>query len=166
MKLGYNEIRSAIFASSCVMGDNIFIKLIDSFQPITNSIEIGTYRGISTITIASMSEKVYTFDVEYQSITKELWEVCQVKNKIDYNIIKDVSEIKTIVKDTEIDFAFVDALHTRYGFLKQVFNMLQKMGIKKMLFDGVMDRFPVSQQFANELQMEIFNDRYGYWEAK
>jgi len=164
MKLGYREIRDTIFASSCVMQNNQFEILIHKLGYIKNAIELGTFRGISTAVIASRADRVYTFDIEYQPIAKELWEILSINDRIDYKIIKDVLEIKTYLDGIKCDFAFVDIFHTRYELLKNVFNMLRKMEVKKILFDGIMDRFPVGLKLANELNMKIFYERYGYWE--
>lgn len=166
MKLGYREIRNSIFESSCVMQNDQFEILIHKSGPIKNAIELGTFRGISTAVIASIAEKVYTFDIEYQPIAKELWKLLSINDRIDYKIIKDVFEVKTYLDGIQCDFAFIDIFHSRYELLKNTFSMLKEIGIKKMLFDGIMDRFPESLKLADEVNMKVFYERYGYWETE
>lgn len=164
MSIGYQEINTAVMGSSCVLPTDEFKTLIEKFRP-EIVLEVGTYKGLSTAVLASIAEKVYTFDIKHQAIAKEIWKLLLINEKIEYNIIKDISEIKDNFKNIKFDFAFVDITHQDYELLKRAFDMLFQMGIKRILFDGVIERFPASIKLATEKNMKVLYGRYGYWEG-
>ena len=165
MSLGYQEIHNAIFRSSSVEKTDKFRIFIEKLKPKV-IIEVGTYKGLSAAVLASIAKRVYTFDVIYQPVTIEIWKILNVYEKIEYNIISNISEIKSYLENIEFDFAFMDAEHHRYKFLRELFDLLSKAGIKKILVDGATIRFSDTLRLANEENMERVNQDQVYWEKQ
>ena len=163
--IGYQEIHDIVFRSSSVEKTDKFKILMEKLNPKT-IIEIGTYKGLSTAVLASIAEKVYTFDIEYQPITKEIWRLLDVNEKIEYRIIEDISEIKIYLENIKFDFAFMDAEHQDYEFIRRLFNMLFEAGIKRILVDGAEERFLPTLRLVSEENMKRLNQDQAYWEGK
>jgi len=165
MSLGYKEIHDIIFRSASVEETDRFKILIEEMKPII-VLEIGTYKGLSTAVLASIAERVYTFDIMHQPIAREIWRLLNVDKKIEYNIIEDITEIKSYLECVEFDFAFMDAEHQDYEFIRKLFNILSRAGIKKILVDGAEERFPATLRLVEEENMKRFNHDQAYWEEK
>jgi len=92
-----------LMEASAVRKEDNFFRLMKSIKPVPkNIVEIGTFRGISTTLLASFAEeKVYTFDVLYQQATQLIWELFDVKDKIDYKIVGKYKEDIPLIKVTK-----------------------------------------------------------------
>jgi len=165
MSIGYKEIHNAIFRSSSVEKTDRFKNLIEKLKP-KIVIEIGTYKGLSTAVLASIAEKVYTFDIVHQSCARDIWVALNVNRKIRYVIIQDIYEIGACLEDIKFDFAFMDARHHDYVFVRRLFNMLSEAGIKRILVDGAEERFPTTLRLVEEENMKRLNQNQAYWEKK
>lgn len=148
-----------MFWHSCVMKNNLFSKIIYDIKPI-RAVEIGTYFGVSTAILASICDIVYTFDINFYPETQRIWKLFKVKNKINYNLVKDTDETKEILKSLSFDFAFVDSVH-EYQEAKRDFEAVKRCG--KVLFHDNNDNFIGVKNFCSEIKCKTIGD-FGYWE--
>ena len=175
--------RLDILAGSAVYNDRLS-KIISSLdQDISTAIEIGTYRGLSTSVIASFGIYVHTFDVAFQKDTELIWKKfgcskminyhlssfcrneeifnlnCEETDKIFYDGDFYVNEIrgwnKTIIKDLDFQFAFIDGRHT-YEDVKLDFEMVSRCGL--VLFHDNRDSFPGVKKFVKEIGAESIGE--------
>lgn len=168
MVLRYKEMSEKLmdekcFKRSCVSANNVFANIISEIRPIPKIIvEIGTRAGASAAVLASVAEKVYTFDIRYYSATEYIWNKLKVKENISYFIIKNRKEIKEILKDVKFDFAFIDGGHI-YKDVRGDFELVKRCG--RVLFHDVADRYPDIQRLMREIKGKVI-DGFGYWEEK
>lgn len=73
--------------------------------------EIGTFFGTSTAILAHYSDKVVTIDKDFFYEPCRLWCDCGVLPKIDYYILGNDEDKKTLIDKLKFDFAFVDGCH-------------------------------------------------------
>lgn len=182
--IGYDDIHWAIFAASCVGKRNEFEFVLKDIkiQP-KIIVEVGTHKGHSTTILASISKRVYTFDIDWQAIAEPLWELLKVRDKIIYTIVgrkenrkwDDVPVQKGAIKDIDFylkehnicpDFVFLDGPHKHYVDVKRIFDTFVELGAKRILFDDAIERFPGTLQLAKEIKAKMFYDRFAYWERK
>lgn len=182
--LRYNDIHRAMFGASCVAEEDRFANVLEEIgiQPKV-TIELGTCRGFSTAILASISEKVYTFDIVYQSIAEPLWEQLKIRDKIIYTIIENKENLdqdnlllqEDVMKKIEVylkthnicpDFVFLDGPHRHYVDVKRIFDPFVELGAKRILFDDAVERFPGTLQLAKEIKAKMFYDRFAYWEKE
>lgn len=200
MMLNYKIIESKLrelnmlelLESSAIRSDDNFYKILRILKPKPEIIiEIGTYRGISTLLLASIGIKVYTFDIVYQSIAKKIWEAFGLHNKIKYVIVnaykkgyskKSAKEIeihklineginhakanqliKKFLIDNKVkaDFAFIDSRHKKKE-VSDDFDIVKYSG--RVLFDDVVNNYPGVVQFTKSINaVKIYE--FGYWET-
>lgn len=165
MSIGYKEIHDIIFRSSSVEKLDRFRILVERLKPKV-VLEIGTYKGLSTAVLASIAEKVYTFDIVHQPWARDIWVALNVNKRIRYIIIQDIYEIEACLEDVKFDFAFMDAEHQDYEFVRRLFNMLSGAGIKRILVDGAEERFPATLRLVKEENMKRLNQDQAYWEEE
>lgn len=167
--IGYEEIHSAVFRSSCIEHTNNFKNLLIELDLKPQiSLELGAYKGLSTAVLASLSDKVYTFDIKYQPIAEPLWDILGVKDKITYTIVNNTDDIIDYVKKSSIkfDFMFADGPHSDATKVRKIFTAFRDYGIKKILFDDATKRFPGTIEVAQEIGAVIYKNRFAYWEDK
>lgn len=164
MSIGYREIHDIVFRSSSVEATDRFRIFIEQIKPKV-VIEIGTYKGFSTAVLASVAERVYMFDIVHQPWARDIWVALNVNRKIRYVIIQDIYEIEACLEDVKFDFAFMDAEHQNYEFIRKLFDMLSGAGIKRILVDGAEERFPATLKLVEEENMKRLNQDQAYWEA-
>lgn len=127
-------------------------------------IETGTASGISSLLLSSFVEKIITFDVIDISVKYSIWDFYKVKNKIEFHLIKDTSEINEFVKE-DFDFAFIDGDHSYEGCNKDI-QILERCG--KLLFHDV--NYPPVGKAIQELLTKKGGDyistgrTFGYWQ--
>lgn len=155
-----------------------FTRILNEIKP-EIVVELGTYRGLSTVILAFMCEKVYTYDIIYQKDTEFLWELFKVKNSIEYFycgpqrdfpipteeflilVRKYRPIIKQAIDDLEyFDFAVIDTYHD-YENVKADFELVKRCG--KVLFHDWRDSFPQIGKFMKEIGATKRGE-FGYWE--
>jgi len=167
--IGYEEIHSAIYRSSCIEAHDNFKAVMQelNIQP-KIIVELGTFKGLATALLASISDKVYTFDIKKQAIAEPLWELLKVRDKIAYTIVNSTVDIGHYLKKHKIypDFVFADGPHRHYSDVMKIFNMFKNLGAKRILFDDANSQWPGTLQVAEEIEAKIYDNRFAYWEAK
>lgn len=118
-------------------------------------IEIGTFRGLSSVILAHYCEKVRTIDIQIFDEAFYLWRYFGVDKKIDYiNVVNKQTKKKAIEDFGTFDFAFIDGLHTYEG-VKEDFELLQHCG--NILFhdyDSKMEQCQGVKKLVDELPKE------------
>ena len=111
--------------------DDIILKIVQHVNP-KMAVEIGTYRGLTSAIIASVCDKVHTYDIEHRKDTEFIWNLFGVRDRIFYHVVKDNFVKKHDLIDKEFDFAYIDGDHTIPG-VELDFEITKKCG--HVLFD-------------------------------
>ena len=159
--------------SATSVGSNNF--LVDFVRGLNakNIIEIGTYNGISTAMLASVADRVYTFDIAYRDVDLVL-NLCGVRHKvsvivghqdaIDFQLNCIGNKDKAYWNNLfEFDFAFIDGAHN-YESTKHDFELVKFTG--RVLFHNA-DWLPV-RKFINEIEAQAIGRKgnWAYWNAE
>jgi len=181
--LGYPEImaklneigRPDFNTASAVVEHDYFRKFCKRLNPpIIDSMEIGTFNGLGTITLASIGRFVYTFDVAYRN-QEYIWSLFpNIRNKISTYcgpqefLSYTISEIKFYLsKFLNFNFAFIDGDHT-IDAVRRDFEMVKFCG--RVLFHDCWTRnMPIRNFVTKEIggtipNPEVEDGMYGYWE--
>lgn len=173
--IGYKEIHWAIFAASCITAEDKFVNVLKDIgiQPDT-TVEVGTHKGLSTAILASISNTVNTFDVQYQPIAEPIWKLLNIEDRIIYVVVGQTSQKEAAIDielylrkhDVHPDFVFIDGPHTHYEDVMLLFKLFVKLGAPRILLDDAADKkFPGTAQVAKEIKAKMFYDRFAYWEG-
>ncbi len=167
MVIGFKEVKNKLqkmrclellYSSSVNKYDNLR-KILENLDPKPKkALEIGTQCGISTIILASICDKVNTFDIKYQKDAEFVWELFKVSEKINYWIEFDRAAIKKRINTLEYDFVFIDAVHN-YENVKADYDMVKNC--KSILFHDNYERFPGIQKFLKEKNAQKLAE-FGY----
>ncbi len=166
-----------LLESSAVENNNRLLRYIKRLHPKV-AVEIGTYRAISTVVLASVCDFVYTFDVLYQSYAESILELFKTENvkyiykcKNEYpEIIEqdyiDLSlmygdEIRDEISTLDFDLAFIDGCHGVYKEVKKDFEAVEKCGT--VLFHDYRDKFPEIIKFCNSIGCEPLGE-FALWQ--
>jgi len=169
-----------------------FFKKINTPKTI---VEIGTYRGITAAVLASMADKVYTFDAVYQPATQIVWQLFNVSKKIDYRIVgiykKDIPliEVTKAIRNEINIFTIINDMINQVETDKQIAKELENIKfdfayidarhyydsakrdfklVKKcgrVMFDDCGPTYPGMQKFIKEINGKFIGE-FGYWEAR
>jgi len=141
-----------------VRPDNIILKVMQHVRPKV-AVEIGTYRGLSTVVMASVCDGVHTFDVKYwKEDTEFLWSLFGVRDRIFYHIVKDSFTEKYLLDSREFDFAYIDGCHLLEA-AKFDFEITKKC--EHVLFDDADGIAP----FLETINSINVTKRFAYWSA-
>lgn len=199
--LNYEQIKSkleeqnlqGLLRGSAVRVDDHFYKLLRSVKPTPkNIVEIGTYMGVATLMMASMAEKIYTFDTTYQESAERIWNAFGIRNKIEYVIVDAYKEgydsrvLKTLTIHEVIEQAisqevanrkiesyllkhniqatltFIDAKHT-YSAAKKDHGITSIYG--RTIFHDYAENYPGIKRLMEEIGAKIYHE-FGYWQDK
>ena len=147
-----------ICGGTSVRPDNIILKVMEHVKP-TISVEIGTYRGLSTVVIASMCDKVHTLDIKYWGPDVDfIWTLFGVNDKIVYNVVNDNLDKRNYLSNKDFEFAYIDGGHSIED-AKYDFEITNKCG--HILFD---DADGIAQ-FLKTINSINITKRFAYWSA-
>jgi len=108
------EIKDLIMQGTTVRPNDVLQKIVCRLKPeIKNIVEIGTWRGLSSMIMASCTnvEHVWTFDINPSYFPERLWQKFHLENKITYICRKNSEEIYEEIKKLKFDFGFIDGSH-------------------------------------------------------
>jgi len=182
-----------LLRGSAVRIDDHFYKLLSSIKPPPKTIvEIGTYRGVATLMMATLADKVYTFDTTYQEHAEQIWKEFGVRHKIQYIIVdayktgydrqtvaglpiheiieKTISQeianrkIASYLKNHDIQagLTFIDAKHT-YAAARKDHEITAQYG--RTIFHDYAENYPGIIKLMKEIGAKIYHE-FGYWENK
>jgi hypothetical protein len=164
--------------------DKAFYEILDKID-FNTAVEIGTYKGLSTVVLASKAKMVYTFDVYDWEEKDFIWDSFGFKDKIksfvlgklkskDMNIkgldgwaivghhidrIASRQNINKKLQTLDFDFAFIDGWHD-YENVKKDFEIVKKCG--KVLFHDY-TRYLEINKFCDEIGAKPIGC-FAYWE--
>ena len=142
------------------------------------AVEIGTYRGISTVVLASVCDIVCTFDVLYQPdtlIVLDLFDIRNVnyvyKSKKKFVEITDKDylnlslrygrRIREHISKLDFDLGFIDGYHNLYEEVQKDFEAVKKCGT--VLFHDYRKDFPETIKFCDSIGCEPLGE-FALWQ--
>jgi len=125
-------------------------------------VEIGTFRGISSAYMAQFAKTIFTFDIEDFPEKYKVWEDLEIKERINFYLIKNSKDIRQILSKIKFDFAFIDDDHI-YETIKEHFSLVSQCG-KVLLHDvAKLKKFPGVKKFCDEIKAETIGN-IAYWQ--
>lgn len=106
--------------------ESYIAKLLRIIQP-KNFVEIGTYRGLSTVLWAELCEHVTTIDINELPICEEVWDFMGVRDKVTYKIVANSDETAEFLASFDFDMTFIDGGHDGVS-VERDFRMTQQCG--------------------------------------
>lgn len=171
--------RTDILRSSAVEKSDKFLRIVKQINP-KIAVEIGTYKGVSTLILSSTCDKVFTFDIFYQKETELLWNIFNVRDKIEYYFCSNEAnfnfsnkkalmeasqkyryKIEEKIKKIEFDFAFIDSCHEYYSEVEADFEMVKHCGC--VLFHDNVKSFPGVYNFVKNIGAEKLEGVFALW---
>lgn len=179
MQLGFRDINVVLkkldayhfsMESSITPDDSDFLqRFTKSLKPtVDNVIEMGTFNGLSTLILASISKLVFTFDVAFRN-AEYMWSFFpKLRSKINYCVGSQETIDDTIkrilmgnLKYFKINYAFIDGNHLLEN-VKHDFGLVKFCG--RVLFHDA--DMPHIAEFVKEIGGKVFDGtKFGYWEA-
>lgn len=130
---------------------NLFIKMIGA----KNILEIGVFRGFSTLVMAqalSADGKIEACDISYEYIEpyKYFWQEAGIDDKISLNIAPALETLDKFMKlDKKFDFAYIDADKENYiNYYEKTLSLMNSGGI--IAIDNVLWSGKVADSSENE----------------
>ncbi len=109
------QISDLMRQGTSVRPNDLLQKIVTRLQspPVTTIVEIGTWRGLSSMVMASCPnvEHVYTFDINPSYFPERLWEQFGLQDKITYICLKNSQEIYEAIKKIPCNFSYIDGSH-------------------------------------------------------
>lgn len=152
---------------------DFIIKFMKTLNPSVDiAIEIGTMNGLSSVAIAQVAKKVYTFDINLRN-AEYVWKLFNVRDKINMFVGKDSEAIKEeihnrlilkrnleVARGTLPNFAFIDGGHFKEHVIYD-FEMVKFCG--RVLFHDT-DHHPYIGEFVKSIGGKLIHLNFGYWE--
>ncbi|ASG68875.1 O-methyltransferase [Francisella halioticida] len=130
---------------------SLLIKMINA----KNILEIGVFRGFSTLVMAQAlpaNGKIEACDISYEYIDpyKHFWQEADVEHKINLNIAPALETLdKFIQLDKKFDFAYIDADKPNYiNYYEQTLSLMNSGGV--IAIDNVLWSGKVANNSDNE----------------
>ncbi len=186
--------KEQLLQGSAIRRGDAFTKILESISPPPKVVvEMGTYRGISTAVLASIAEKVYTYDVLYQPATRGVWELFRVDKKINYSIVGIYKPEYTLLEVTRairneismfvVSNEMIDQGRSREKIKEEIKDLEFDLAVidanhteedaekdfklvehcGRVILDDCSDSFPGVNKFAKRIGAKI-NSEIGYWE--
>lgn len=144
------------------------ISEIHKKKPINNILEIGTYQGMSSCWFSTFCKHIDTIDIDDHKIKYKLWDAMNIRNKIDFHLIKSDAGKKELINSLDFDFAFVDGDHEEGVNLD--FELVRKCG-RVLFHDYNKENAYLLEHFKHiiklvdslpESEVVVYNE-YAYW---
>ena len=147
-----------------------FIKELN--PPLDTVLEIGTFNGLSTIVLAQVAQRVFTFDICVRN-AEFTWNLYKIRNKISMFVGNNSQEIRDEIQGrmqqpeylkttgNKYNFAFIDGDHN-IDAVKYDFETVKFTG--RVLFHDTQK--PPIGNFVKSIGGIIVHKHFGYWENK
>ena len=147
-----------------------FIRKLD--PPLDTALEIGTFNGLSTIVLAQIARRVFTFDICVRN-AEFTWNLCKIRHKIGMFVGNNSQEIRDEIQGrmhhpeylkitgNKYNFAFIDGDHD-IDAVKYDFETVKFVG--RVLFHDTQKK-PIGN-FVKSIGGTIVHKHFGYWEGK
>ena len=119
-----------------------FMGLLTKAIGARNALEVGTFTGYSSISIArglAPGGRLLCCDVseEWTNVARRYWEKAGVASKIDLRIGPGLDTLRALPRQAHFDIAFIDADKTNYkNYYEEILPRLRPHGL--ILFDNVL----------------------------
>lgn len=130
---------------------SLFIKMINA----KNILEIGVFRGFSTLVMAQAlpeGGKIEACDISYEYIEpyKQFWQEAGVENKINLNIAPALESLDRFIQlGKKFDFAYIDADKANYiNYYEKTLSLMNSGGV--IAIDNVLWSGRVADSENNE----------------
>ena len=166
-KLNYKiitkKISSSLLEHSAVNESDELFKVLEKLKPSGTCVELGTYKGISTLVLSNYFNLILTYDITDYKERIEIWETFNVFHLIDSFVFgnreliyKDLLEKSKYIK---FDWTFIDTVHD-YKNAKADVEMLRKLNCKNILLHDI--HFNGVKKYFEEENGEILSKHIGY----
>ena len=96
-----------------------FLRLLTSFAGVRNAVEVGTFTGLSSLSIArglADGGRLICFDIseEFTGIARRYWKRAGVDDRIELRIGPAAERLKELPTEPHLDLVFLDADKTGY----------------------------------------------------
>jgi caffeoyl-CoA O-methyltransferase len=149
------------------IGDDqaVLMELIARAMNARNAIEIGTFTGYSSLAVArgmGPDGRLLCCDVseEWTSVARDFWDRAGVADRIELRLGPAVDTLRSLPRDEQFDFAFVDADKTGYSdYYEELIPRMRGGGL--ILVDNTLQGGRVVDESAdddNTVAIRRFND--------
>jgi len=158
------EVIDIMRQGTSVRPNDVLQKFITRLVPdVKNIVEIGTWRGPSSLVMASCSnvEHVWTFDINPTYFAEKLWEKFHLENKITHVVKHTSEEIYEEIKKIKFDTAYIDGSHETEAETKDF--MFMKTQVDRIIMDDTDDNrvFGIFKPFG----AQRISFRFAVWMA-
>lgn len=139
-KLSEQEMNDLMRQGTSVRPNDVLQKAVTKLKPeIKNIVEIGTWRGVSSLVMASCEnvDTVYTFDINPSYFPEKLWEKFGLRGKIVHVILPNSFEIYKAIEKLDFDFTYIDGSHKTEEETRDF--LVMKLFSDKILIDDTDD---------------------------
>jgi len=167
----YPELKSG--DGSAVDNNDFLLNFLQNLNPKpVDVIEIGTFMGLSSAILASVSRTVFTFDIWYRN-SHPLWVVLALDDRINcytgnQKFIDDVIRAIKYNPELDLNLAFIDGMHKVKNVIHD-FKQVEFTG--RVLFHDV--NIPEIGEFVLNIGGKILSNEdplpigtFGYWEKE
>lgn len=167
MKLNYKTITEKIntkfLKHSAVNKSDELFQVLEKLKPSGICVELGTYKGISTLVLSNYFEFIFTYDVVDYKERIEIWETFDVFHYIDTFIFENRKLIRKdlleAVQYFEIDWSFIDTIHD-YKNVKAEVEMMEEINCKNILIHDI--HLEGVKKYFEERKGKVLSEHIGY----
>jgi caffeoyl-CoA O-methyltransferase len=126
------------------------------------AVEVGTFTGYSALAVArgmGPEGRLLCCDVseEWTAIARDAWEQAGVSDRIDLRIGPGLDTLRSLPREEQFDFAFIDADKTGYpGYYEEILPRLRTGGL--ILIDNVLQNGRVVDDAATDESVTVIRE--------
>lgn len=170
-----DEVRRRLIEETAALGDvsvmqiapeqSLFLTLLTRLLGVRSAVEIGTFTGLSALSIAlGLAEggRLLCCDVseEWTAVARRSWAEAGVDDRIDLRIAPAADTLRALPREASIDLCFIDADKPGYiGYWEELLPRVRPGGV--LLVDNVLWSGRVADADVNDENTEAirrFND--------
>jgi len=119
-----------------------FLRLLTSVMGVRNAVEVGTFTGLSSVSIArglADGGRLVCFDIstEFTDVARRYWKLAGVEDRVELRIGPAAERIRELPDEPYLDLVFIDADKTGYpAYWKELVPRVRPGGV--LLIDNVL----------------------------